>query len=151
MEEKEFLFFRNATLAIIVILILLLIVVSSIMIFSTPVKSYSAPQPSTAYTTSSYQPSLQQQYSPQYQQPSDQETDTMLYPTENQNVPPCVEPCKVRVEYANKYFLPYPKYYYGGGSYYHPYPRYSYRYYHPYPLSGQRFFYHRVIQRDFTY
>jgi len=152
MEEREFTFFRNATIAIIIILMLLFIAVSGILLFATGTKSYSAPQADSSYatTTSSYQPTAQQQLSSLYQQPTQQETPTTSYQTDNMNVPPCVEPCKVRVEYANKYFLPYPRYSYGY-QYYRPYPAYPYRYYRPYPSYGQRFFHYRIIQRDYTY
>lgn len=150
MNEQEMKFFKIISASALGVLILLLI--TSIAIAFLTADSYDKSKEKSAYQqTVTYAPAKTEWASldeSRYQAPEQQQQ----YQTENINDPPCSDPCKVRVEYANKYFMPYPTYHYGSGPYYKSYARN----YYPDPrfthyANNVRFFEHRVIQSDFTY
>lgn len=155
MEEQDLKFFKIAIASILGLLVLLLITSITIAVYSTDAKNSPVyQQPSTAPNTN-YAPAPTEwsnldsgRYAPEEQKNSG---NCGAYPCSypDMNSPPCADPCKVRVEYTNKYFLPYPKYTYDR-YYYEPYYDYPiYRQPH-YPLN-QRFFHHRIVQSDYTY
>jgi hypothetical protein len=144
MNEQDLKFFKMATASALGILILFLI--TSIIIAFYAADTTPAYQPTTTtYTTAPAQTQWLPLDNTRYKQ-----EEQPQYMTENLNVPPCVEPCKIRVEYGNKYFLPYPTHRYSDRYYYEDYPVYPHYRYSHYP-NNQRFFHHRIIQSDYTY
>ena len=145
MNEQDLKFFKMATASVLGILILLLI--TSIVI-----AFYAADGTAPAYQPAAYAAApAQAQWMPldggRYEQQREQ---SRYSDTESFNVPTCVEPCKIRVEYGDKYFLPYPTHRYSDRYYYEDYPVYPHYSYSHYP-NNQRFFNHRIIQSDYTY
>ena len=156
MEAQDLKFFKIAIASILGLLVLLLITSITIAVYSTDAKNSPVyQQPSTAPSTN-YAPAPTEwsnldsrRYAPEEQRnPINCNANPCGY-QENMNSPPCADPCKVRVEYTNKYFLPYPKYTYDGYYYepYYAYPAYRQPNYH----LNQRFFHHRIVQSKYTY
>ena len=142
MNDEDLKFFKMAAASAIGILVLLLITSIVIAFYSADTRAVYYPQSTTnTYAASPTQWSNLDRSQYQQEQPS--------YQTENSNVPPCMDPCKMRVEYANKYFLPYPKYTYDR-FYYQPYRDHPYYVEVEYPIN-QRVFHHRIIERDYAY
>ncbi len=150
MEEHDLKFFKMAIASVLGILILLLVTSIFIAFYSVGEADTYAPS-----TTNTYVPQTQQPYTNNDRYAEDESIsnpcgrDPCQKQYENINVPPCADPCKMRVEYTNKYFLPYPKYTYDR-YYYEPYPVYPQYNYEHYPVN-QRFFHHKIVQRDYTY
>ena len=135
-----------ATASALGILILLLITSMVIAFYAMGTKTAAYQQPSiTTYAAAPAQTEWTPLASSKYKK-QEQRQGT----AENLNVPLCVEPCKVRVEYGNKYFLPYPTHRYSDRYYYEDYPVYPHYRYSHYP-NNQRFFHHRIIQSDYTH
>ena len=153
MEEQDLKFFKIAIASVLGLLVLLLITAVTIAIYSTDSPVYQ--QPSIGANIN-YAPAPTEwsnldksRYAPEEQRSL---VNCNTYPCayqENINSPPCADPCKVRVEYTNKYFLPYPKYTYDR---YYDEPYYAYpTYRQPHYALNQRFFHHRIVQSDYTY
>ena len=147
MEEQDLKFFKMAIASTLGVLILLLITTITIAFVSVDSEDDQEYQRTTTNTyaiapaKTEWTPLDSSRYEKKEQQ----------YPSqENINVPPCADPCKVRIEYSDKYFLPYPTYRYNDQYYYEDYPIYS-RYQAPHYPNNQRFFHHRIIQSDYTY
>ncbi|MDP1694975.1 MAG: hypothetical protein Q8L34_05545 [Candidatus Woesearchaeota archaeon] len=151
MEQQDVKFFKIAIASVLGLLVLLLITAVTIAAYSSNVPTYQQTTTSTNYATA---PTEWSNLDKSRYQPEEQRTpvNCNIYPCayqENMNSPPCTDPCKVRVEYTNKYFLPYPKYTYDRyyNEPYYAYPTYS----QPHYALNQRFFHHRIVQSDYTY
>ena len=153
MEEQDLKFFKMAIASTLGVLILLLITTITIAFLSDDNEYEREYQ----QTTTTYAVAPTQWESTATQQKEEQvyhsgcNKDPCMQQDVNQNIPPCAaDPCKMRVEYGNKYFLPYPTHRYNDQYYYEDYPVYPHKVYPHYP-NNQRFFHHRIIQSDYTY
>ena len=151
MEEQDLKFFKMAFASTLGVLILLLITTITIAFMSVDTEADREYQ-STANTY--VMPSTQWETTPSIQVEeqayrSGCNEDPCKQQYVNQNIPPCADPCKMRVEYTNKFFLPYPRYTHDS-FYYKSYPVYQGHTAVHYPIN-QRFFHHRIVQHDSTY
>ena len=147
MEEQDLKFFKMAIASTLGVLILLLITTLSIAFLSVDSeaeRSYTQTTTDT-YAVAPVKTEWVSLNSDRYEEEEKQ------YPSqENMNIPPCAYPCKVQIEYGNKYFLPYPTHRYNDRYYYEDYPVYPHKVFPHYP-NNQRFFHHRIIQSDYIY
>ncbi|MBS3144379.1 hypothetical protein J4208_02225 [Candidatus Woesearchaeota archaeon] len=152
MEQEDIKFFKIAIASVLGLLVLLLITSISIAVYSADTPTYQqSPTTKTTYvsTPTEWSNLDKSRYMPEEQRtPVNCNADPCAY-QQNMNSPPCTDPCKVRVEYTNKYFLPYPKYTYDS-YYYEPYYAHP-TYRQPHYALNQRFFHHRIVQSDYTY
>ncbi|GEM_PF-2664734 len=146
MDEQSLKFFKMATASALGILILILITAIIIAFYTaSDTDAYQAPSVTNTYATVPTQTQWVPLDSTRYQKQEEKQ-----YTTENINVPPCTDPCQIRVEYSNQYFLPYPTYKYKDRFYYEDYPVYPHYTYQHYP-NNQRFFHHRIIENNYGY
>ncbi len=144
MDEQSLKFFKMATASALGILILMLITAIITAVYTTSsTDTYQVPSATSTYTITPTQWTPLD--SARYQKQEEEQ-----YKTDNLNVPPCTDPCQVRVEYSNQYFMPYPTYRYKDRFYYGDYPVYPHYAYQHYP-NNQRFFHHRVIESNSGY
>lgn len=152
MSEKNTTFFKQTKVAALVLVALLVIVATVIAVLSTfsQAASYQqqTPQVQTLYTQQPSYPSQSARVD-QEDRARVMEEDFKRKEMRYGDVPPCVDPCNVRVEYTKQYFLPYPRYtvdHY----YYKPYPVRPHDVPTYYPIY-QRFFHHRIVEQEFGY